>query len=123
MSRRFQIGDRVLFRFWLSAEYRNGHWAGTVSDVDHDSKHLFIIFGSLHDGESRNNGIWRSAWRVRLIETATPALPKHPAVVDARVLEELTAIQQSLGSTEALLDLLRDIRKSYGSDRQAGESG
>lgn len=124
MKHEYHAGDRVVFRFrwWDDCKdhediysYRGFQTGirreGIVECAARNGKLVKIKFNDLHGHEKH---VWRRAWRVALIEAAKPVASRRPAVVDARVLEEITAIQQSLGSTEALLDLLRDIRKTYG---------
>ena len=116
MNRKFQVGDRVVFRIWAHPHLETGLWTGSVTATANGGRKLGISFESVHrtSGKSCWHYIWRRTWRVRLIDSSPKVSePNRHAIVDARVLEELTAIQRNLGSTEALLDMLRDIRRSY----------
>lgn len=120
VAHHFQAGDRVMWRFtWWDWRVRDANGVGYVHDVvregvvectARDSKMLKINFVNLRGCE---DAIWRSARRVMLIDREVPKEQKRPAVVDARVLEELTALQKQLGSTDAVIDLLQSIRDGW----------
>jgi trehalose-6-phosphate synthase len=108
---RFVAGDLVLFRSYQSEVFGELR-TGVIRNIAENGK----LFEVIYNGYPH----WRRAWRLRLIGEPKLVEVQRPAVVDARVLEEVTAIQRSLGSTEALLDLLGDIRKTYGKDAEVG---
>lgn len=126
MTDKFHNGDRVLFRFrWFDRtspdvdKYTCGvAREGVVKCTARGGKLLKIYFLDLR-GVPRI--IWRRSWRVKLVDRSiSPVVLQRPSLVDARVLEEVVALQYAVGGTDALLDLLQDIRKTYEPEAKEG---
>jgi hypothetical protein len=107
-----KVGDRVRFTGWKRITIGSQVWwddhiyPGTIIEASTDGKHVQIEYDM--DGDSGRWRCWREAKDTILLQAAD-----HPSKLDARVVEELTALECEVGGTEGLLDLLRSIRAGY----------
>lgn len=82
---------------------------GEVVQATADGKHVQV--------KCENPAPYRKGWwwywvrrrDVQLLQAARPA----GTPVDARVLEEIILLQRAVGSTDALVELLRSVREPY----------
>ncbi len=124
MTHSFQIGDTVAFRWWFMYPFGMSR-RGTVHDVAGNGRRVQIkVVETNSYGSQDTTYVWRAAWRVRTIAPATASAfvgigsrmfqyGRPSDGIGGQILSELDALDQHLGSGDAVLELLREIRKSY----------
>lgn len=113
-----QVGEIALVNTSQSDTYWRHEWASdgrlaTIAAVS--GKLIGFHWEDKNWDPPRKYVRWFERNHVRqvTVETSVRSKPQTPPLVDARVLEEVVALQKAVGSTDALIDLLKSVRATY----------